>query len=166
MKLDIVGGKEIADRLHVPPNTVHQWSKRRLLPEPEATVSGQPAWSWRTIEEWARATGRLPGIRDGILDELARQPRETSYLAGALVARGLARSVSHVWQTLNGLWGDGLVKKATPNSWTLTVAGAAAVRGQEVRSPSECTDRVAHGRSDLAIGAAGRLPQMVAESQP
>jgi hypothetical protein len=29
------------------------------LPEPRWTVSGQPAWDWLEVEEWASRTGRL-----------------------------------------------------------------------------------------------------------
>jgi len=55
-----VGEREIAPLLGVQPNTVHQWRKRGLLPEPRWTVSGMPAWDQAEIEAWARATGRLP----------------------------------------------------------------------------------------------------------
>ena len=54
-----VGAAEIAARLGVKPQTVHTWRHRKLMPEPRWTVSGQPAWEWREIEDWARATGRL-----------------------------------------------------------------------------------------------------------
>lgn len=54
-----VGAVEIAERLAVKPETVHQWAYRGLLPEPRWTVSGRPAWNWPTIERWARETGRL-----------------------------------------------------------------------------------------------------------
>jgi hypothetical protein len=33
------------------------------MPAPRWTVSGQPAWDWSEIEEWARRTGRLR-VRD------------------------------------------------------------------------------------------------------
>ncbi len=29
------------------------------MPEPRWTVSGQPAWEWFEIRDWARRTGRL-----------------------------------------------------------------------------------------------------------
>lgn len=54
-----VGAAEIAERLDVKPQTVHTWRHRGLMPDPRWTVSGQPAWEWREIEEWARRTGRL-----------------------------------------------------------------------------------------------------------
>lgn len=54
-----VGAAEVAERLHVKPQTVHTWRQRRLMPEPRWTVSGQPAWDWAEIEAWARRTGRL-----------------------------------------------------------------------------------------------------------
>lgn len=53
-----VGAAEIAARLGVRPQTVHTWRHRQLMPKPRWTVSGQPAWDWPEIEEWARRTGR------------------------------------------------------------------------------------------------------------
>ena len=56
---DPVGQREIADRLHVEVGTVYQWRQRGLFPAPDyEAVSGAPAWTWPTIEAWARATGR------------------------------------------------------------------------------------------------------------
>lgn len=57
---ELVGCQEIAERLNVPPNTVYAWRHRKLLPEPEHTVGGRPAWKWSTIRQWADRTGRLP----------------------------------------------------------------------------------------------------------
>lgn len=64
--LDVVGLTEIAERLGVEPRTVQMWryrsqrgQMRRPVPEPEATVSGQPAWRWSTIRDWAISTRRL-----------------------------------------------------------------------------------------------------------
>src|SRR5262245_26559431 len=54
-----VGAAEIAERLGVRGQTVHTWRQRKLMPLPRWTVSGQPAWDWSEIEEWARRTGRL-----------------------------------------------------------------------------------------------------------
>jgi len=54
-----VGAAEIAERLHVKPQTVHTWRQRKLMPEPRWTISGQPAWDWAEIEAWARRTGRI-----------------------------------------------------------------------------------------------------------
>lgn len=55
-----VGLADIALRLGVEPQTARNWRTRGVLPPPEWTVSGSPAWSWSTIEAWARETGRLP----------------------------------------------------------------------------------------------------------
>ncbi len=57
----VVGLADIAERLAVDRNLLDQWKFRGLLPEPEWTVGGRPAWNWRTIEKWARETGRLTG---------------------------------------------------------------------------------------------------------
>lgn len=56
---DPVGPAEIAQRLNVKPKTVHVWKVRGILPAPEWTLSGVPIWQWRTIQEWAKQTGRL-----------------------------------------------------------------------------------------------------------
>lgn len=54
-----VGLIEIADRLGVQRNTVDVWRQRGVLPDPDWTVGGRPAWNWPTIEQWARDSGRL-----------------------------------------------------------------------------------------------------------
>lgn len=53
-----VGIVEIADRLSVQRATVDQWLQRDLLPEPDWTVGGRPAWNWSTIHRWAAQTKR------------------------------------------------------------------------------------------------------------
>lgn len=60
---DVVGTRQIAERLGVETSTVHQWRQRDLkipMPPPRGDVSGVPWWSWKDIERWARKTGRLP----------------------------------------------------------------------------------------------------------
>ena len=57
--VDPVGLAEIADRLGVPRRNVDRWRERGVLPDPDWTVGGRPAWDWSVIERWARATGRL-----------------------------------------------------------------------------------------------------------
>lgn len=59
MECDPVGLIEIAARLAVQRNTVDVWRQRDLLPKPDWTVGGRPAWNWPTIEGWAKGTGRL-----------------------------------------------------------------------------------------------------------
>jgi len=56
--LDIVGVREIAGLLGVQEQTVRAWRYRKLLPEPDATVSGIPVWRRSTILRWAKETGR------------------------------------------------------------------------------------------------------------
>jgi hypothetical protein len=69
--LDIVGLKEIAERLGVKQQTAAAWRYRGLLPPEEGTVSGAPAWTWATIEGWAKATGRLGGVAEFIAENTA-----------------------------------------------------------------------------------------------
>lgn len=66
--LDIVGLKEIADRLNVKQQTAAAWKHRGLLPEPEGTVSGMPAWRWSTIAYWAANTGRAGAVAEFTAD--------------------------------------------------------------------------------------------------
>lgn len=58
MTLELVGPAEIAERLGVQRETVHQWRHREIMPEPGWTISGVPIWEWSVILEWAQATGR------------------------------------------------------------------------------------------------------------
>lgn len=77
-KLDIVGPREIANRLDVTHQLVSQWMKRGWpagkrgaapvkSPKAIAVVSGVTIFHWKDVETWAIATGRLtrsnPGAR-------------------------------------------------------------------------------------------------------
>lgn len=59
-----VGAREIAELLHVKPQTVHAWSTRGVLPAADLTVHGRPAWWRSTILAWAHRTDRLPERRE------------------------------------------------------------------------------------------------------
>lgn len=106
-----VGLEEIAGRLAVKRDTADHWRTRGVLPLPDwPSVGGRPAWKWRTVERWARQTGRLDGPRavrpdpwrpglprddyQGILERLADLPRwvlvmtEPRWDTGCLVYRG------------------------------------------------------------------------------
>lgn len=61
---DIVGIKEIAERLGRKPQTAALWRHRGLLPQEEGTVSGAPAWHWETIARWAASTGRVDAVAE------------------------------------------------------------------------------------------------------
>jgi hypothetical protein len=61
---DIVGIKEIAERLGRKPQTAALWRHRGILPPEEGIVSGAPAWHWRTIAGWAVATGRVDAVAE------------------------------------------------------------------------------------------------------
>src|ERR1700683_2689390 len=67
-ELDIVGLKEIAERLGVRQQTAAAWRYRGLLPIEEGTVSGAPAWAWPTIHRWAKDTGRLGGVAEFVAE--------------------------------------------------------------------------------------------------
>jgi hypothetical protein len=57
---DLVGTKEIGERLGVGYRSVHTWLRRYPeFPPAIATVSGVSVWDWPDIERWAKATGRL-----------------------------------------------------------------------------------------------------------
>jgi hypothetical protein len=61
-ELDIVGIKEIAERLRRKPQTVALWRHQNRLPEPDGTVSGAPAWHWGTIANWAAEHDRVDAV--------------------------------------------------------------------------------------------------------
>jgi hypothetical protein len=67
-QIDIVGVKEMAERLGVKQQTAAAWRHRGLLPPPEGTVSGAPAWTWATIERWAMETGRFGGVAEFVAE--------------------------------------------------------------------------------------------------
>jgi predicted DNA-binding transcriptional regulator AlpA len=54
----MLGLKEIAVRLDKTRSTVDGWRHRGLLPEPDATIGGRPAWKEITIDKWALTKGR------------------------------------------------------------------------------------------------------------
>lgn len=58
----LVGTEEIARRLEVARRqTVHVWRSRyEDFPTPVAVVDRTMVWYWPDVEEWARATGRMP----------------------------------------------------------------------------------------------------------
>lgn len=53
-----VGLIELAAILQVSRDTVDKWRTRDLLPAPEWTVGGRPAWNLATIAKWIRDTDR------------------------------------------------------------------------------------------------------------
>ncbi len=57
---ELVGAAEIASRLHVARQVVHQWRQRHDdFPEPVAVLKQAMIWAWPDVEKWARKTGRL-----------------------------------------------------------------------------------------------------------
>lgn len=58
----LVGATEAAKRLGVGRQTVTQWARRHKdhFPAPVVVIERTMVWEWAAIEEWARATGRLP----------------------------------------------------------------------------------------------------------
>jgi len=103
--------------------------KRGLLPKPEGTVGGDPAWHWSTIENWARDTGRLPGLREAILDLLltVAAGASTSPIAAAVIGRGFGRTTGQVWRVLNDLFQEGLLGYRAPDHWYVTDLGRKVV---------------------------------------
>lgn len=56
-----VGKAELVELLHCTRDTVDKWSTRGLLPDPDWTVGGRPAWNLATIAKWCRDTDRIDG---------------------------------------------------------------------------------------------------------
>src|SRR5260221_10005252 len=111
----IVGEKEIDRELDVKENTVHQWMVRRMLPEPDGLVSGNPAWHWHTIEKWAWSTGRMPDLQIRVLTVLANSPGGGGFatpVTQELVARGVVgvrTSSAKIASILTDLFEEGYV---------------------------------------------------------
>ncbi len=59
---DLVGAAEIAERLgRRDVRLVHSWRRRHPdFPPPVAQLRQAMVWAWPDVEQWARATGRLP----------------------------------------------------------------------------------------------------------
>lgn len=53
-----LGLAEIAALLGRARVTVDGWRSQGILPPPDGTVGGRPAWWPETITEWAKETGR------------------------------------------------------------------------------------------------------------
>lgn len=55
----LVGAAEIAQRLGVRRQVVHQWRHRHEdFPEPVAVLQQAMVWAWPDVEVWAKQTGR------------------------------------------------------------------------------------------------------------
>ena len=70
-KPDLVGSREIADRLNVSIRTVQTWRARGVMPVAEWWISGMPVWRWTVIRKWNARRDRPPVPRR---DEM-RAPR-------------------------------------------------------------------------------------------
>lgn len=71
----VLGKQELAELLGVKPDTVKAWRLRHLMPEPDLTVNGLPAWWLSTVERF-RAAPRPPGRprSPGSTDEATTDP--------------------------------------------------------------------------------------------
>lgn len=57
---DLVGAAEVAERLGIARQSVHQLRHRHAdFPQPLARLQQALVWNWPDVEEWARRTGRL-----------------------------------------------------------------------------------------------------------
>ncbi|HVC75343.1 MAG TPA: hypothetical protein VND96_02380 [Candidatus Micrarchaeaceae archaeon] len=123
----IVGEKEIAGRLEVQENTVHQWLVRRMLPPTDGSVSGNPAWHWKTIELWAWKTGRMPDLRIRILSILSQTtgalatPLTIDLIDRGWVGRGT--SPTKIASVLTDLFEENYVSIHLRNEWRITDKG-------------------------------------------
>jgi hypothetical protein len=107
---------------------VYQWGKRNLLPPPEGLVGGSPAWHSSTIEAWAQQTGRMPGIRQAILDVLLTVAGlSVSPIADKVIALGFARTTGQVLRALGDLFDEGLIGRKAPDHWYITDVGKQVV---------------------------------------
>lgn len=137
----IVGEKEIASLLEVKENTVHQWFVRRMLPEPDGSVSGNPAWHWDTIQSWAWETGRMPDLRIRVLSILSKTTGAfATPLTIELVGRGWVgpgTSPAKIASVLTDLFEEHYVSIHLRNEWRITDEGRQFLgdraEGKEIR---------------------------------
>ena len=54
----MVGPAEIADLFDVHPVTVDRWRREKILPAPDQILRRGPIWSYQTIIDWGKETGR------------------------------------------------------------------------------------------------------------
>ncbi len=122
-----MGQKEIARELDVKENTVNQWRVRGMLPEPDGTVSGNPAWHWETIEGWAWATGRVPDLRIRILQVLEQFGGAfATPLTRVLIDQGVVgpnTSPTKIASVLTDLFEENHVSIHLKNEWKITEHG-------------------------------------------
>jgi hypothetical protein len=160
--VDVVGAKEIAERLGIPENTVHMWRKRGLLPNAEGVVSGMPAWRWTTIKNWLQSHGDVSGLRRQVLTLLASIPgAETSAIRTALAGRRLINpqvSIGQVWTTLNDLLDEGFLGRELHLGWTITEKGRQS-------AASLLSDEVAIIQQPM-VGGRGEPPVRVGHPRP
>jgi hypothetical protein len=123
----VVGEKEIAAKLEVKENTVHQWVVHGLLPPPDGAVSGNPAWQWDTIQTWAWKTGRMPDLRVRILAILSRTTGAfATPLTTELIERGWVgpgTSPTKIASVLTDLFEEHYVSIHLRNEWRITDEG-------------------------------------------
>ena len=162
--LDIVGLKEIAERLDVKPQTAAAWKHRGLMPEPEWTISGVPAWRWSTIAYWAASTGRAGAVAE-FTTETAPAWRvldgaEVRILAGAVVRQ---TSAPFPQQLANGVVINRIRFLAADGQW-YELAHDAYLRGTGAASQDNAVKILLAGAAALAgiilVGGAtkGRPP--------
>jgi hypothetical protein len=140
--MDIVGIKEIAERLGVKQQTAAAWRHRGLLPDQEGTVSGAPAWSWGTIEHWARYTGRLGGVAEFV----AERTQGWRVMDGTEVQITAGVVVQQVSQPFPHQLPDGRVQQR--------VRFLAAVDSQWYELPNDAYQKGIGAASDDSVGKA------------
>jgi hypothetical protein len=127
--MSIIGQKEIAHRLDVKENTVNQWMVRGMLPPPDGSVSGNPAWHSESIDKWAWSTGRFPALRVRILNLLTESPSGGGFatpITHVLIEKGVVgpeTSPAKVASILTDLFNEGYVSIHLRNEWKITDQG-------------------------------------------
>lgn len=123
----IVGEKEIATELGVRENTVHQWWVHDQMPAPDGLVSGNPAWHWGSVRDWAWRTGRHPVMRRKILQVLAATgTTSVTPVTEMLVSRGWVgpdTTPTKIASILTELNAEGYVELHGRREWRITDEG-------------------------------------------
>lgn len=134
-RLDIYGGREAAQLLHVSPVTVSRWLAAGTLPDPDAVLAATPVWRGSTLLDWGHPKGYLHCC----LCSKAIAPDDRR----ALVVQGRAASVAHYWCNV-----DEQVDRAHDRQIEDLQTADADDRGADMRADDEAQYGVHDGPPD------------------
>lgn len=94
---DVVGIKELAERLGSNRRTIWVWRDEQLMPPPDyESVNNYPAWQWSKVLRWAGDSGRLhhESARQAYRDMFGKEPR--AYRGGGPTPKDIRKVTDRV----------------------------------------------------------------------